>query len=142
MKLNKTIYKIINITIIVIMILNIISQYVYAISLPTNLDSIYNSKDPTIGKMGGQIIWIVQIIFYAAAVIIVMFAGVKYMISAPEAKAEFKKKLAYMVTGAIILFAAGSLVGLIGGMAMNNISGGTPSHGAGGKPIKNPSSLY
>ena len=41
--------------------------------------------------------------------------------AAPEAKAEFKKKLIYMTVGAVILFAAGSLVRIIGGIALNNL---------------------
>ena len=68
-----------------------------------------------------MVIYVIQIIAFAVAVIIVIWAGVKYMGAAPEAKAEFKKKLIYMTIGAVILFAAGSLVKLIGGLAMNNI---------------------
>lgn len=107
----------------IIMLLSILSaNCVYAgISLPSNMSSIYSNTDPVASSIGGQLIWIAQIILYAAAVVIVMIAGVKYMGAAPDAKAEFKKKLIYMTTGAIILFAAGSLVRLIGGIAMNNI---------------------
>ena len=95
---------------------------VYAgISLPSNMSSIYSSNDLIASTIGGKIIWVAQIILYAVAVIIVIWAGVKYMGAAPEAKAEFKKKLIYMTIGAVILFAAGSLVKLIGGLAMNNI---------------------
>ena len=85
------------------------------------MSSIYSHKDPVASSIGGQIIWVAQIILYAVAVIILIFAGLKYMGSAPEAKAEFKKKLIYMTVGAVILFAAGSLVKIIGGLAMNNI---------------------
>lgn len=91
------------------------------ISLPSNMSEIYSNNDPVASSIGGQIIWVAQTILYAAAVIIVIFAGVKYMGAAPEAKAEFKKKLIYMTVGAVILFAAGSLVRLIGGMALNNL---------------------
>lgn len=97
-------------------------NYTYAgISLPSNMSSIYSNTDPIASSIGGQIIWVAQIILYAVAVIIVIFAGVKYMGAAPDAKAEFKKKLIYMTVGAVILFAAGSLVKLIGGLAMNNV---------------------
>ena len=92
-----------------------------SISLPSNMSSIYSTKDPVASSIGGQVIWVAQIILYAVAVIVVIFAGVKYMGAAPEAKAEFKKKLIYMATGAVILFAAGSLVKIIGGLALNNI---------------------
>ena len=121
MKTKKIILRIIYILLIILAIFSIVNKCVYGVSLPSNMSDIYNNSDPTVGKIGGQVIWVIQIIFYAAAVIIVMLAGVKYMAAAPEAKAEFKKKMAYMVTGAIILFAAGSLVRLIGGIAMDNI---------------------
>lgn len=115
----KKFFNILNLAIISILLGN---TKVYAgISLPSNMSDIYSNSDPVASSIGGQIIWIAQIILYAAAVIIVTFAGVKYMGAAPEAKAEFKKKLIYMTTGAIILFAAGSLVRIIGGIAMNNL---------------------
>lgn len=111
---------------IVCFILSLLSIFIgnyanAAISLPSNMSSIYSNTDPVASSIGGQLIWVAQVILYAAAVIILIFAGVKYMGAAPEAKAEFKKKLIYMTVGAVILFAAGSLVKLIGGIAMNNI---------------------
>lgn len=100
----------------------LIGNFCYAgMSIPSNMSSIYSNSDPVASSIGGQIIWIAQIILYAAAVIVVMFAGLKYMGAAPEAKAEYKKKFIYMAVGAVILFAAGSLVKIIGGIAMNNI---------------------
>ena len=68
-----------------------------------------------------KIIWVVQTIFYGAAVILVIWSGVKFVIAAPEAKAELKKKFIYMVVGAVFLFAAGGITTIIGNMAMNNI---------------------
>lgn len=119
MKKTNKITKIIFILFIIGLI--IVNSFVSlgGISLP-NMDP-YHPSDPTIFKIGGQVIYVVQIIFYAAAVIILMFAGIKYMSSAPEGKAEMKKKLAYMVTGAIMLFAAGGIVQIIGNLALNNI---------------------
>ena len=100
----------------------IISNYAYAgISLPSNLSNIYSSTDHTIGTIGGRILWVLQIIFYGAAVIILMFTGVKYMASAPDAKAEFKKKSLYMIAGAVMLFAAGGIVTILANLAMDNI---------------------
>mgnify|MGYP001771270376 CR=1 FL=1 len=105
------------------LLLTFANTNVYAgITLPSGMENIYTTQDPVVESIGGQIIWVVQLIFYAAAVIIVMFAGLKYMGAAPEAKAEFKKKLIYMVVGAVILFAAGSLVRIIGGLALNNLN--------------------
>lgn len=118
--MNK-ICKITSIMTLIFSYLLIACNSVYAsISVPSNMGEIYVS-DPVANSVGGQIIWVAQIILYAAAVIIVMFAGLKYMNAAPESKAELKKKFIYMSVGAVILFAAGSLVKLIGDMALNNI---------------------
>lgn len=121
MKNKKSLLK--KIVCVIISLVSIfIGNYAYAgISLPSNMSSIYSASDPMASSIGGQLIWVAQIILYAAAVIIVIFAGVKYMGAAPESKAEFKKKLIYMATGAVILFAAGSLVKIVGGIAMNNL---------------------
>lgn len=121
MKNIKRIFKKV-IGFIIVLVSSLTRNYAYAaISLPSNMSSIYSSTDPVASSIGGQLIWVAQIILYAVAVIIVIFAGVKYMGAAPEAKAEFKKKFIYMTVGAVILFAAGSLVKLIGGLAMNNV---------------------
>ncbi len=121
-KVSTKAKKIISFLCLTIMTIILGRPQVYAgISLPSNMSEIYSNSDPVASSIGGQIIWIAQTILYAAAVIIVIFAGVKYMGAAPEAKAEFKKKLIYMTAGALILFAAGSLVRIIGGIAMNNL---------------------
>lgn len=111
------------IVLLVIMLISIFTSYTYAggITLPGGMDDIYHSSDPTIGKIGGQVLWILQIVFYGAAVIILMFAGVKYMASAPEAKAEIKKKMIYLAVGAVMLFAAGGIVQIISNLALTNI---------------------
>ncbi len=91
------------------------------INLPSNLSEAYDVSGTSEFTMAGKIIYVAQIIFYAAAVIALIIAGLKYMDTAPEAKAEFKKKMIYIAIGAVMLFAAGSLVRLIGGLAMKNI---------------------
>ena len=43
------------------------------------------------------------------------------MFAAPEGKAEIKKKMIYLAIGAIVLFAAGGIVQIIGSLANKNI---------------------
>ncbi len=122
MKNKKMLFiKIAQIVFILLIILLLFYSKTYAISLPSNLTSAYQPNDAATNEIGGRIIWVAQIILYTAAVILVIITGVKYMWAAPEAKAEFKRKLIYLVAGAIILFAAGSLVRIIGNMAFSNI---------------------
>ena len=121
MKKTNKILKITYILMAMLVIGTAFCEYTYGVSLPSGLSDIYKGKDDTIFGIGGQIIYIVQIVLYAAAVIALITAGVKYMAASPEGKAEIKKKMLYLVGGAVILFAAGAIVQLVGGLAMNNI---------------------
>ena len=64
-------------------------------------------------KTANNIIGIVQVICYAAAVIMLVLVGVKFITASPEGKAEIKKSAIQYVIGAIIVFAAGALLGVI-----------------------------
>ena len=57
----------------------------------------------------------------AIAVIMLVILGIKYIISSPEDKATIKDKAVIYVTGAIIIFAASGLVGMVGKWATNTV---------------------
>ena len=59
------------------------------------------------------IIGIVQYICYAAAVILLVILGVRFMTASPEGKAEIKKSAIIYIVGAVLVFAAGLILGLI-----------------------------
>lgn len=71
-----------------------------------------------------NIIGIVQVICYAAAVIMLVLVGVKFITASPEGKAEIKKSAIQYVIGAIIVFAAGALLGVISNLSTNVVSQG------------------
>lgn len=121
--MKKAIKKIIMIMTIIIAIIFVWNNFSSAaqISLPSNMNQIYQGGDQELTKIGAQILWIAQTFFYTAAVILVTFAGVKYMYEAPEGKAEIKKKMIYMAIGATFLFAAGGIVTIISKLVMDNI---------------------
>jgi trbC/VIRB2 family len=75
-------------------------------------------------KTANNIIGIVQVICYAAAVIMLVYLGVKFITASPEAKADIKKSAIIYVVGAIIVFAAGSLLGVISNLSTNVVSQG------------------
>ena len=75
-------------------------------------------------KTANNIIGIVQVICYAAAVIMLVLLGVKFITSSPEGKAEIKKSAIIYVIGAIIVFAAGTLLGVISNLSTNVVSQG------------------
>ena len=64
-----------------------------------------------------NIIGIVQVICYAAAVIMLVLVGVKFITASPEGKAEIKKSAIQYVIWAIIVFAAGALLGVISNLS-------------------------
>lgn len=75
-------------------------------------------------KTANNIIGIVQVICYAAAVIMLVMLGVKFITASPEGKAEIKKSAIIYVIGAIIVFAAGTLLGIISNLSTNVVTQG------------------
>lgn len=69
----------------------------------------------------GAVITLAQIICYGAAVIILMLIGIKFITAAPEGKAQIKEKMVPATIGAIILFAVGTIIKIVGGYGINNI---------------------
>ncbi len=63
-----------------------------------------------------NIIGIVQFICYAAAVVLIVILGVKFMTASPDGKAEIKKSAVIYVVGAVLVFAAGLILNLIKNM--------------------------
>lgn len=86
-----------------------------------DLTGMYDNQGSTYNNIGGKIIGIVQFICYGAAVIILVYKGVQFMVKAPEAKAELKKELISYAVGALIIFAIGTFIKLIGEIALNNL---------------------
>ena len=71
-----------------------------------------------------NIIGIVQVICYAAAVIMLIYLGIQFITASPEGKAEIKKSAIIYVIGAVIVFAAGALLGVISNLSNNVVSQG------------------
>ena len=63
------------------------------------------------GSWGNMLLGFFQVVGYIAAVIVLVWLGVKYIMASPEGKAEIKKQAFAYVLGAVLLFAAGSIVG-------------------------------
>lgn len=70
----------------------------------------------------GNVIGIVQFICYAAAIVLVVMLGVKFMTASPDGKAEIKKSAVIYIVGAVLVFAAGALLELVKGVAGNTVT--------------------
>ena len=87
-----------------------------------DLSEIYDGdKGTTYNTVGGKIIGLVQYLCYAAAVIVLVYKGVQFMYKSPDAKAELKKELISYAVGALILFAIGTFIKIIGSIALNDL---------------------
>ena len=69
-----------------------------------------------------NVIGVVQVICYSAAVIMLILIGVKFITASPEGKAEIQKAAIQYVIGAIIVFAAGTLLGIIANMSTSVVT--------------------
>lgn len=114
----KKMSKIVTVLLIVATILSAFSM-VLAVNIPSGSSSGYTGSglDTTVGNVIG----IVQFICYAAAVIMIVMLGVKFMTASPDGKAEIKKSAIIYVVGAILVFAAGALLNLVKSVAGKTI---------------------
>ena len=67
----------------------------------------------SVSKIWGTVTFIVQILAFAA----VVFAGLRYMFSSADQKADIKKSLGILALGAILVFAAATVVQFINNAA-------------------------
>lgn len=73
-------------------------------------------------KTMGTAITVIRIIATGVAVVMLSYMGIKYMMAAPSEKAEFKKSAFIYILGAILIFAAGNILGIIVNMTTSNIT--------------------
>ena len=79
------------------------------------------NPDSGMNTMISKIFGVVQYFCIAAAVIIVITSGVKYMASAPEQKAEIKKQAIALVIGAAIIFSISTILRIIANVTRTSI---------------------
>lgn len=72
-----------------------------------------------------NILGLIQWIGYAIAVGMLIYIGIKYVMSAANEKADLKKGLINYLIGAIIIFAASTVVGWVKSFVQSNVSNQT-----------------
>ncbi len=66
-----------------------------------------------INEVGNKIITIISTIGSVASVIVLIVLGIKYMMGSAEEKAEYKKTMLPYIIGAVLIFAASTLAGVV-----------------------------
>ncbi len=114
---NKTL-KIMSIVILTIITILLIAGNVLATGFvditPTPTDAAKN-----VTSMAGKVLYITQVVGMAFAVIMLAVLGIKYVVASPNEKAEYKKGMTIYVIGAVLLFGASIIIGVIRTFAQN-----------------------
>lgn len=112
----KKITKIISVLLIILTIFSAFSMVLASDApIPTASDPGGGADD--VERIAGYVIFVIQIIAFAAAVILLIFLGIKFLTASPEGKAEVKKSAVIYVVGAIMLFAATGILQIIRNLA-------------------------
>lgn len=109
---NKTL-KIMTIVILTIISLLLITSNVLASGLNTKITPQESNAATNVTNIAGQILNIVQVVGVAVATIMLTVLGIKYVSASPNEKAEYKKGMTIYVIGAVLLFGASMLIGVI-----------------------------
>ena len=115
----KKMEKIVSIIIIAIMITIALGNFATVFAKVTGGDANFNPEavggdwNSNVGDIGNSIVGIIRTIGSLAAVAILVVLGVKYMMGSAEEKAEYKKTMLPYLLGAVMVFAASQLTGII-----------------------------
>ena len=110
---TKTIMKILTIVMIVAMIATC-ALPAFAMEVPTAAE---NAVPSGVDGAAKTVIAVVQYVCFAAAIIMLMVLGVKFISASPDGKAEIKKSAVIYVAGALLVFFAGVILGWIQNMS-------------------------
>ena len=134
--MSKKMVKIISVLMMVMMIITTLSQSVLAAA---KTDKSANKVDQSTAgsvtqfdiygddsgasasaqKIIGALITLVRIVGTGVAIIMLIVLAIKYISAAPSDKAEIKKHAVVYVVGAVVLFAASGILGIIQQFASN-----------------------
>ena len=114
--------KMISTILLVMMILCSITNVVFGSGI---IASLSGDKTGTVSggngitNLGSTIVGILQIIGIIVAVVVLLVLGIKYMMGSAEEKAEYKKTMIPYIIGALLIFAATTIVNVLYGMFAN-----------------------
>ena len=112
--MNKKILKLVSMLLVVLIICSFGMNIVYA-SNPIDgisIDTGFKGSSE-INTAAGKILGVIQVIGTAIAIGMLLYLGIKYIMSSPDDRASIKKSATMYVIGAIVLFAAVNIVKII-----------------------------
>ena len=115
--MKKTSKLLVALCIVVAILMISISSFATTVT-PSSFSVIEPTNTGTITTIGGQIIGIVRTVGVLVAVVILLVLGIKYMIASAEEKADYKKSMIPYIVGAVLIFGASAIAGIVYDMAI------------------------
>ena len=120
--------KVMKIVVALLVAVMLVTAFTQVVSASVNLDQ-FTEEDNSgasnvVSNIIGSIIYIARIIGAGVAIIMLIVLAIQYIAASPEGKAEIKKNSTIYIVGAIILFAASAILGIIQNFAEGNVGEG------------------
>ena len=113
----KKLMKITTIIMLVVMIV-LSSTMVLAATDPAKYTGESNINTSKLDNFGNNLISIITTIGSIISVVVLVVLGIKYMMGSAEEKADYKKSMIPYIVGAILVFAASTIAGIVYDMAI------------------------
>lgn len=122
----KKVMKIVVALLVAVMLVTAFTQTAFAESVNLNQFTPQDNSGASnvVSNIIGSIIYIARIIGAGVAIIMLIVLAIQYIAASPEGKAEIKKNSTIYIVGAIILFAASAILGIIQNFAEGNVGAG------------------
>jgi hypothetical protein len=119
--------KVMAVILLAVMVVASLTSSVNALSFADagNTSTVTNAAQDTSGaadsinRIIGSVLTIVQVVGSGVAVIMLIVLAIKYISAAPGDKADIKKHAVVYVVGAVVLFAASGILGIVKNFAKN-----------------------
>lgn len=125
--MTKNVIKVIVVALVAALLITALSTTVGATMSFDNIDetTVTNGAQDTSGaasslnRIIGSAITVVQVVGVGVAIIMLIVLAIKYISAAPGDKADIKKHAVVYVVGAVVLFAASGILGIVKNFASN-----------------------
>lgn len=114
--------KVFSIIAVVLMLSVACGNLVYATTTtldPGTITPNYGTHSDEIKNFGGRIVGAVQLVATVVAIVILAVIGIKYMMGSASEKAEYKKTMIPYIVGALLVFGAAWVSGIIYDVVMD-----------------------
>ena len=110
--------KIISTLLLAVMLVMSIASVAFAVvDIDGTISQVENgstvSDTSKITTLGANIVNIIQVVGIVISIIVLLVIGIKYIIGSAEQKAEYKKTMIPYIVGALLIFAATSIVKVV-----------------------------